>query len=74
MSLQQLPDYANPGRIKVRQNTNVVDGKLEEENISCITDHDGFRANCLNIHVLETSYYDYVLQSGLPEENQRIHE
>lgn len=59
---------------KCCQNTNVVDGKLEAENISCITKHDGFRANCLNIHVLEASYYDYVLQSGLPEENQRIHE
>ena len=59
---------------KCCQNTNVVDGKLEAENISCITEHDGFRANCLNIHVLEASYYDYVLQSGLPEENQRIHE
>lgn len=59
---------------KCCKSTNIVDGKIEAEDLSCITDHDGFQANCLNIHVLEVAYYDYVKEHGPREENQRIHE
>lgn len=59
---------------KCCQTTNVIDGKLESEDIKCITHHDGFIANCLNIHVLETSYYEYVIKNGPLEEHQLIHE
>lgn len=55
-------------------NTNVVDGKIQAAEINCITEHEGFQVNCLNVHVLETSYYDYVLERGPLEEDQEIHE
>ena len=58
---------------KCCQTTNVVDGRLEELDINCITEHEGFRVNCLNHHVLEVAYYDYVIQEGPREEHQRIH-
>ena len=56
---------------KCCQTTNVVDGRLE--GLACITEHEGFRVNCLNPHVLEVAYYDHVLQEGPREEHQRIH-
>ncbi|XP_060582264.1 P2X purinoceptor 7-like [Ruditapes philippinarum] len=51
---------------------NIVDQKTE--GLQCITEHEGFQVNCLNIHVLETSYYEYVLDRGQLEEDQLIHE
>lgn len=59
---------------KCCRNTNIVDGKIEEEDLTCITDHEGFIVNCLNRHVLETSYYEYVQENGPLEENEHIHE
>ncbi|KAL3876084.1 hypothetical protein ACJMK2_003691 [Sinanodonta woodiana] len=57
---------------KCCKDMNIVDGKMEEAGISCITEHDGFQANCLNEHVLETSYYEY-LEEHEPND-QSIHE
>jgi hypothetical protein len=51
-----------------------VDGKAEAEGVPCITLHEGFQVNCLNIHVLETSYYELIHNNGPREENQEIHE
>ncbi|OWF56374.1 uncharacterized protein LOC110448431 [Mizuhopecten yessoensis] len=41
-------------------------------NIDCITQHEGFIANCLNLHVLETSYYEYADTHG-PGAQEDIH-
>jgi hypothetical protein len=53
--------------------THVVDDKILEAEIECITLHEGFQANCLNQYVLETSYYEYVQENGPLEEDQLIH-
>ena len=50
-------------------NSHIVDDKILEAKIECITLHEGFQANCLNQYVLETSYYEYVPL----EEDQLIH-
>lgn len=63
-----------PRENKCCRHTNIVDGKLEEDGLQCITDHEGFIVNCLNRHVLETSYYEYLQENGPLEENEQIHE
>ncbi|XP_033756771.1 P2X purinoceptor 7-like [Pecten maximus] len=46
----------------------ILQDKLE--NIECITQHEGFTANCLNMHVLETSFYEFAEEYGnVPQEN-----
>ena len=30
-----------------------------ENDISCITDHEGFESVCLNVWVLQTAYFNY---------------
>ena len=44
----------------------VVIAKKEENNneISCIIDHEGFKSVCLNVWVLQTSYFNYRQQYG----------
>ena len=59
---------------KCCQTTNIVDGKIETEGIDCITEHEGFQVNCLNTHVLETSYYDHIIQNGPLQEGEMVHE
>lgn len=59
---------------KCCRHTNVVDGKIEELDLECITEHEGFIVNCLNHYVLETSYYEYIQDNGRLEEGQFIHE
>ncbi|XP_060607910.1 uncharacterized protein LOC132760038 [Ruditapes philippinarum] len=59
---------------KCCQSTNIVGGKTEAEGVPCITLQEGFQVNCLNIHVLKTSYYEFVHDHGPREENQEIHE
>ena len=53
---------------------NIVDGKIEQESLQCITDHEGFIVNCLNRHVLETSYYEYIQDNGRLDASEPIHE
>ncbi|KAH3720678.1 hypothetical protein DPMN_063582 [Dreissena polymorpha] len=60
--------------IRCYQSTNIVDGKAEAEGVPCITLHMGFQVNCLNIHVLETSFYESIHDYGPREEGQKIHE
>ncbi|XP_071148081.1 P2X purinoceptor 7-like [Mytilus edulis] len=59
---------------KCCRNTNVVDSKVEEADLKCITEHEGFQVNCLNQYVLETTYYEYVQDNGPLEDNAMIHE
>ena len=59
---------------KCCQETNIVDGKIEEAGISCITHHEGFHPNFLNIHVLEISYYEYLQDNGPLQDHEKIHE
>ncbi|XP_061185189.1 uncharacterized protein LOC133193246 [Saccostrea echinata] len=37
-----------------------IESRLEERGETCITEHEGFAANCLNRWVLETSFYEYL--------------
>ncbi|KAL3857216.1 hypothetical protein ACJMK2_011908 [Sinanodonta woodiana] len=50
----------------------ILEEKSEECSSTCITSHDGFIAKCLNIHVLETSFYEYVQENGRLSENDQI--
>ncbi|KAL3868176.1 hypothetical protein ACJMK2_041009 [Sinanodonta woodiana] len=63
-----------PRENKCCRHKNIVDGKIEENGLQCITDHEGFVVNCLNRHVLETSYYEYLQENGPLEENELIQE
>ncbi|XP_061175542.1 uncharacterized protein LOC133184466 [Saccostrea echinata] len=38
--------------------------KLEEADITCITKHEAFQVNCLNRHVLELAFYEYLDYNG----------
>ena len=48
-------------------------GKMEETGISCITEHKGFDAVCLNRWVLQTAYFQYWQQYGNHYEDTPIH-
>lgn len=37
---------------------------VRQENVECITKHESFVANCLNRHVLEVSYFEYIQDDG----------
>ncbi|KAL3859949.1 hypothetical protein ACJMK2_010128 [Sinanodonta woodiana] len=50
----------------------ILEEKIEECSSTCITNHEGFIANCLNIHVLETSFYEYVQENVRLRENDQI--
>ena len=41
-----------------------VVSKMEETGASCITEHEGFGAVCLNRWVLQTAYFQYRQQYG----------
>jgi len=57
------------------KSTNIVDSKIEEADLNCITEHEGFIANCLNRYVLETSFYEFRQENGpLDEQEEPIHE
>ena len=42
--------------------------------IKCITHHQTFKDNCLNLKVLEVSLYDYVQSRGPLDNNEPINE
>lgn len=42
----------------------VDERRAEQEAICCITQHDGFRPVCLNVHVLRVAYFQYRQQFG----------
>ena len=52
----------------------VVNKFQESENdISCITHHEGFESVCLNVWVLQTAYFNYRQHYGEAEE-KTVHE
>ena len=51
----------------------VVD-KLEGTGAPCITEHEGFNAVCLNMWVLQTTYYQYKQQYGKHSKKLEVNE
>ena len=47
---------------------------MEDSDISCITEHDIFVANCLNRHVLHISMLEYLENVGPLDDNEPINE
>jgi hypothetical protein len=47
---------------------------MEDGDISCITEHDIFVANCLNRHVLHISMLEYLENVGPLDDNEPINE
>ena len=50
-----------------------VVSKIEETGASCITEHEGFGAVCLNRWVLQTAYFQYRQQYGNHLDETLIH-
>ena len=50
-----------------------ISEKMEYKHLKCITEHDGFRWNCLNIDVLEVSMYEFIDRDGPLDDNEPIH-
>ncbi|XP_021339917.1 uncharacterized protein LOC110441145 [Mizuhopecten yessoensis] len=53
---------------------NLCQYKMEQDNIKCITEHEGFQVNCLNRHVLELSFYEYLDNYGPIGDEEPGHE
>lgn len=51
-----------------------VTEKIDSKNLKCITQHEGFQGNCLNVDVLEVSLYEFVERDGPIDDNEPIHE
>jgi hypothetical protein len=51
-----------------------VQDLIEEEHITCITEHAVFIDNCLNRNVVLVSIYDYIHTEGPIDDNQPVHE
>ena len=49
-----------------------VEDQKPEVQMHCITEHPGFRSNCLDVWVLETAYYAFRQQHG--SDNRSGHE
>lgn len=47
---------------------------IEEADLQCITEHEGFIVNCTNRYVLKTSYYEFIEDNGPLEDGALIHE
>lgn len=47
--------------------------KAEAKHLKCITEHNGFQGNCLNIDVLEVSMYEFIDTDGPLDDNEPIH-
>lgn len=52
----------------------VCQPKLDEATITCITMHEAFQVNCLNHHVLELSFYEYLDYNGPIGGEEPVHE
>ena len=51
-----------------------IQEKMEEMQLSCITQHTGFQGNCLNRDVIEVSMYEFVERNGPIDDNEPINE
>ncbi|OWF47597.1 hypothetical protein KP79_PYT26168 [Mizuhopecten yessoensis] len=56
------------------QEIDLICTKTEEKGIMCITNHEGFIANCLNRDVLEVSLLEFVEHDGPIDDNEPINE
>ena len=62
------------GRESVCCKENVkVAARMEDAGVDCMTDHDGFAAMCLNIHVLEMCLHAYVQEVSPIDDNEPPH-
>ena len=52
----------------------IMDPIREAYNVTCITDHPGYERNCLNEHVVETSFYEFLDYHGHVGDEKPIHE
>ncbi|XP_041348808.1 uncharacterized protein LOC121378581 isoform X1 [Gigantopelta aegis] len=48
--------------------------KADMADDECVSQHEGFIVNCLNMHVLELAMLDYVRMDGPLDDNDPIHE
>ena len=51
-----------------------VDNIRDSSDIKCITHHQTFIDNCLNLRVLEVSLYVYIQSEGPLDDNEPINE
>lgn len=51
-----------------------VTEKIDSKNLKCITQHESFQGNCLNVDILEVSLYEFVERDGQIDDNEPIHE
>ena len=49
-----------------------VASKLED-GLVCIIHHDGYQGNCLNPHVLEASFWEFLHENGPIGDEEPIH-
>lgn len=56
------------------QEVTLIQTKTEAKDITCITLHDGFVANCLNPDVLEVSMLEFADHHGPFGDNEPMHE
>ena len=47
---------------------------LQGTMFKCITEHPRFLSNCLDIYVLEASFYGFCQQEGPPDDDELLHE
>ncbi|XP_041371807.1 uncharacterized protein LOC121385267 [Gigantopelta aegis] len=47
--------------------------KMTSMRIQCITQHEGFLGNCLNLHVIEAAFYEFLENNGPLGSEQAIH-
>jgi hypothetical protein len=51
-----------------------VKEKIDSKGLKCITEHEGFHGNCLNVDVLSVSLYEFTESDGPIDDNEPIHE
>ncbi|XP_033729534.1 P2X purinoceptor 7-like [Pecten maximus] len=53
---------------------NLCQEKMEQGNLTCITEHEAFQVNCLNRHVLELAFYEHLDNNGPIGDEEPVHE
>ncbi|KAH3729682.1 hypothetical protein DPMN_055660 [Dreissena polymorpha] len=48
--------------------------RMDEGGVKCITEHTGFKANCLHPDVIEVSFYEFLDVNGPIGDEEPIHE
>ncbi|XP_052237692.1 uncharacterized protein LOC127849006 [Dreissena polymorpha] len=48
--------------------------RMDEAGVKCITEHTGFKANCLHPDVIEVSFYEFLDVNGPIGDENPIHE